>query len=137
MNPSKFSQLGPCKSLLDPFSLIILFMNIFPKKYAFYGQETGFLINLQTFLKFCRRGGRKSTFEIKKFNLMYNRTIVDRTNRGIISGKNASFSLRNNWKSWLAIIFLKIHKQGGVLISSGIGKRFEKLINVPPSPYIY
>ena len=64
---------------------------------------------------------------------MYNRYIIDRANRGIISDKNASFSLKQvSSKNFLINnSILKNQKLGGVLISSGIGKRFEKFINAP------
>ena len=37
-----------------------------------------------------KRGGRKSTFKIEKFTLIYSKIIIDKANRWIILGKNAS-----------------------------------------------
>ena len=41
-----------------------------------------------------KRGGRKSTFKMEKFTLIYNKIIIDKANRWIILGKNAS----NRWQ---------------------------------------
>ena len=97
-----------------------------------------------------KRGDRKSTFKMEKSALIHSKTITDKANRWIISGKNASnrceigVLLRQNWKysnsgvktSWSIFLLMTINKRR-VLISSGSRKNFEKLISVPPPSITY